>query len=210
MSDEKIQDFLASQQIKWKFNLSRAPWWGGKFERMVGLVKAALSKTVGNSFLTWAGFEEIVLDVEVTLNNRPLSYADDNVQLRLLTLNSLMFAQPNMLPELEPHHIEDCDLHKRAKYLKQCKDALWCRWTSEYLRGLREKHRPKHKHGHIHPSRGDVVIIKSRKEQRAVEVGDYRRAHHWSRRSSERSQTKSRQVNHGEASTAPVPYGAIQ
>ena len=140
MSDEKIHDFLANQQIKWKFNLSPAPWWGGKFERMVRLVKAALSKTVGNSFLTWAEFEEIVLDVEVTLNNRPLSYADENIQLRLLKLNSVMFARPNMLPELEPHHIEDCDLHKRAKYLKRCKDALWCGWTSEYLRGLRGKH----------------------------------------------------------------------
>lgn len=92
MSDEKIHDFLANQQIKWKFNLTRAPWWGGQFERMVGLVKAALSKTIGNSFLTWAEFEEILLDVEVTLNNRPLSYADDDVQLPLLTPNSLMFA----------------------------------------------------------------------------------------------------------------------
>lgn len=92
MSDEKIHDFLANQQIKWKFNLTRAPWWGGQFERMVGLVKAALSKTIGNSFLTWAEFEEILLDMEVTLNNRPLSYADDDVQLPLLTPNSLMFA----------------------------------------------------------------------------------------------------------------------
>ena len=123
MSDEKIHDFLANQQIQWKFNLSCAPWWGGQFERMDGLVKAALSKTVGNSFLTWMEFEEIVLDVEVTLNNRPLSCAGDDVQLPLLTPNYLMFAQPNMLPELEPHHIEDCDLRKRAKYLKRCKDA---------------------------------------------------------------------------------------
>ena len=168
MSDEKIHDFLANQQIKWKFDLSRAPWWGGQFERMVGLVKAALSKTVGNSFLTWAEFEEILLDVEVTLNNRPLSCADDDVQLPLLTPNSLMYAQPNTLPELEPHHIEDRDLRKRAKYLKRCKDALWCRWTSEYLRGLRDKHRLKHKHGHIHPFRRDVVIIESEEKNRGL------------------------------------------
>ena len=55
--------------------------------------------------------EEILLDVQVALNNRPLSYADDDVQLPLLTPNSLMFAQPNKLPELQPHH-------KRARYLK--------------------------------------------------------------------------------------------
>ena len=69
-----------------------------------------------------------------------------------------MFAQPNTLPELEPHHIEDRDLRKRARYLKRCKDALWSRWTFEYLRGLRE----------IHPVRGDVVIIKCEEKNRGL------------------------------------------
>ncbi|XP_044179547.1 uncharacterized protein LOC122961023 [Acropora millepora] len=32
--DERLNDFLAHHQIVWKFNLSRAPWWGGQFERM--------------------------------------------------------------------------------------------------------------------------------------------------------------------------------
>ena len=123
-SDEKFHDFLAVQQIKWKFNLSRAPWWGGQFERMVGLVKSALNKTVGNSLLTWAELEEILLDVEVKLNNRPLSYADEDVQLPLLTPNSLMFAQPNTLPERQSQYSEDRDLRKRTRYLKRFKDAL--------------------------------------------------------------------------------------
>ncbi|XP_068726453.1 uncharacterized protein [Montipora capricornis] len=153
-------------KIKWKFNLSRAPWWGGQFERKVGLVKSALNKTVGNSLLTWAELEEILLDVEFALNNRPLSYADDDVQLPLLTANSLLFAQPNTLPELQPHHSEDRDLRKRATYLKRCKDALWSPWTSEYLRGLRESHKLKHKNGHVHAARGDVIIIKCEEKNR--------------------------------------------
>ena len=37
--DEKFQDWIARQGIKWQFNLSRAPWWGGQFERLVGLLK---------------------------------------------------------------------------------------------------------------------------------------------------------------------------
>ena len=41
-NDERLNDFLAHQRISWQFNLSRAPWWGGQFERMVGLVKGAL------------------------------------------------------------------------------------------------------------------------------------------------------------------------
>ena len=40
---------------------------------MIGLVKAALNKTIGNVFLRWKELEDVLLDVEVALNNRPLS-----------------------------------------------------------------------------------------------------------------------------------------
>jgi transposase len=39
MKEERFHNWLAEQRIDWQFNLSRAPWWGGQFERMVGLVK---------------------------------------------------------------------------------------------------------------------------------------------------------------------------
>ena len=38
MREEKVHAFLAKHHIKWQFNLSKAPWWGGQFERIVGLV----------------------------------------------------------------------------------------------------------------------------------------------------------------------------
>ena len=46
MGDEKVNQLLAENKIVWQFNLSRAPWWGGQFERMVGLVKNSLNKIV--------------------------------------------------------------------------------------------------------------------------------------------------------------------
>lgn len=118
MSDECLNEFLSRQEIKWQFNLSKAPWWGGQFERMVGIVKRSLQKAIGNGFLTCTELEEVILDVEVTVNNWPLSCMEDDVQLPILTPNSLLFGQPNVLPELEPHHIEDRELRKRAKYLR--------------------------------------------------------------------------------------------
>lgn len=118
MSDECLNEFLSRQEIKWQFNLSKAPWWGGQFERMVGIVKRSLQKAIGNGFLTCTELEEVILDVEVTVNNWPLSCVEDDVQLPILRPNSLLFGQPNVLPELEPHHIEDRELRKRAKYLR--------------------------------------------------------------------------------------------
>lgn len=39
ISDEHLNKFLSCQGIKWQFNLSRAPWWGGQIKRMGGVVK---------------------------------------------------------------------------------------------------------------------------------------------------------------------------
>ena len=45
--DEELNDLRRDYKISWRFNLSRAPWWGGQFERLIGLMKAAFYKTVG-------------------------------------------------------------------------------------------------------------------------------------------------------------------
>ena len=98
MHDERFNDFLAKMSIQWQFNLSRAPWWGGQYERLIGVVKQALYKTIGNGFLSWSELEDVILDVEVTLNNRPLSYVEDDVQLPVLTPNSLQFCRLQLYP----------------------------------------------------------------------------------------------------------------
>jgi hypothetical protein len=108
------------------------------------------------------------LDVEVALNNRPLSYVEDDLQLPVLTPNALQFCQPNVLPELPEHHVENHDLRKRAKHIRRCKDALWRRWSSEYLKALRERHNMKHGNKTLSLKIGDVVIVKG-EEKKKVE-----------------------------------------
>lgn len=161
MKDEKLQGYLAANEIKWQFNLSRAPWWGGQFERLIGLIKAALRKSIGKGLLWWKELEEVLLDVEITLNNRPLGYIEDDIQLPILTPNSMLLLNSNILPELSTDHIEDGDLRKRAKHLKKCKEAVWKRWSKEYLRNLRERHLATTKRHGKQPAIGDVVIISS-------------------------------------------------
>ena len=38
------QRFLANHGIKWRFITERAPWWGGFYERLIGLAKRRLKK----------------------------------------------------------------------------------------------------------------------------------------------------------------------
>ena len=164
--DERIQNYLSVHQIRWQFNLSRAPWWGGQFERMIGLVKSALNKTIGNGMLRWKELQEVLFDVEVTLNNRPLSYVEEDVQFPLLTPNAMLFANSNILPELQPH-ASRATVRRRAKHLLKCKEAMWGRWTREYfIRGLRERHRALVGVGGASPKVGDVVIVKSEERNR--------------------------------------------
>ena len=70
---EEFNEFLTKENIKWKFNLPRAPWWRGHFERLIGLTKQSLFRTLGKTSLSWNELESVVLDVEVNLNNRPLT-----------------------------------------------------------------------------------------------------------------------------------------
>ena len=166
MKEEKLQDFLAHQEIKWQFNLSRAPWWGGQFERMVGLVKQSFYKCIGRANLSWKELEEVLLDVEVTLNNRPLSYIEDDIQLPILTPNVMIYGQSNLIPEEDVNNEEEAHMRKRAKYLKRCKDTLWRRWTGEYISALRERHNLKHKTKGRKIKEGDVVLIKGEERNR--------------------------------------------
>ena len=166
--DENFQNTVATTRIQWQFNLSRAPWWGGQFERLIGLVKRAMEKTIGKGCLQWSELQEVLLDVEVAINNRPLSYIEEDIQMPILTPNTMMFVGSNEIPTQKAHHLEETDLRKRAKFLSKCKDALWKRWTTEYLRSLRERHNQSKGTKTVKLNTGDVVIIKSEEKNRGI------------------------------------------
>ena len=44
---EDLAHYFAKQDIKWQSNLPRAPWWGGQFERLIGLVKKSFLMLLG-------------------------------------------------------------------------------------------------------------------------------------------------------------------
>ena len=84
----------------------------------------------------------------------------------VLTPSSMLHFQPTQLPGLSPHHLQETDLRKRAKYLLRCKEAMWSRWSKEYVRSLRERHRISGGEQTPHPSVGDVVIIQDESRNR--------------------------------------------
>ena len=83
---ESLQDYLAKQDISWRFNLPKSPWWGPMYERLIKDLKRALYKTVGKLLLSFEHFGTIVMDIERHMNNRPLTYVEgDNKESQVLT-----------------------------------------------------------------------------------------------------------------------------
>ena len=61
---ERLQDYLARQDINWRFNLSRFPRWEGMYKRLIKDVKKTLHKTLGRTHLTFEQLEAVLIDVE--------------------------------------------------------------------------------------------------------------------------------------------------
>lgn len=154
---EALQDFLAQQQIIWQYNLSRSPWWGGLYERLIKEVKRTLYKTMGRTQLEYAQVEAVVVDIERHLNNRPLTYMKSEAgEEQVLTPNAIMWGQ-------EAYTIEDIELDgdevtKLHARLNEKRQHVWQRWKKEYVHGLMESHRIKR--GECdYPEIGEIVLI---------------------------------------------------
>ena len=72
---------------------------------------------------------EVLMAVKTVLNNQPLSYVEDDIELQELTPTLMIFGRKNALLDEEVHTIDDKDLRNRAKYLEKCKSNIRKRWS---------------------------------------------------------------------------------
>ena len=71
---DTLKTALAHQNVTWHFIPKRAPWHGGFWERLIGLTKQAVKKTLGRAFVTLPQLETIIVEIEAMLNDKPLTY----------------------------------------------------------------------------------------------------------------------------------------
>ncbi|XP_053390985.1 uncharacterized protein LOC128553823 [Mercenaria mercenaria] len=142
-----IQDTFHSQGTEWRFIPKRAPWFGGWWERMIGLMKTTIKKVLGRAFISYESLRTIVTEIEGVMNDRPLTYVTtDAADPDPLTPAHLLYGRRiTSLPHLEevpaPKPSTQTDISKRARILKQLIGNFRERWRHEYLTSLRQYHR---------------------------------------------------------------------
>ena len=72
--EEEVQNHMRKLQIKWKFQTPHAPWKGGHFERLIAIVKSALTVALRRKTLQEEVFCTALTEAQAVVNNRPLTY----------------------------------------------------------------------------------------------------------------------------------------
>ena len=103
---------MNSETILWKSNVPKAPWWGDQFEQLIGLIKASLYRTIGKAQLTLAELDEVLLNIEIILKNRPSTYIEEEIGYPILTPNSLILGRDVSFPDAAPHESESETIKK--------------------------------------------------------------------------------------------------
>lgn len=103
LTSEDLQNYISNSGIKWTFIVEMAPWTGGYYKRLAGLVKRALRKTLQRKLLSIIQLHTVLKEVESVINTRPLIYVGDDIESTItLTPSSFLTLNPNTgMPTLD-------------------------------------------------------------------------------------------------------------
>lgn len=166
LESPEVKNFFGNIPMDWQFNLEKAPWQGGAFERMIKSAKRCLRKAIGKNCLNFDELLTLVIEVEGVLNSRPLTYVYDGdvtealTPSHLLTGHRILTLPDASLPDEADEDYTPENLTRRAAHLVKTLEKFWKRWKREYLLELREFHRTGKQRGVAHVLQsGEVVSV---------------------------------------------------
>ena len=110
--------------------------------------------------MTIAELNTILIEIEGTLNNRPLTFAYEELGEEMLTPAHMLYGyRYDVIPDDVKDDEDETSLDKRYRYLANRRRHFWRRWKTEYLVDLREHHRLQVKKSGREIKEGDVVIV---------------------------------------------------
>nr|XP_015925386.2 uncharacterized protein LOC107453192 [Parasteatoda tepidariorum] len=159
LTSSKVQQYYAQTGIKRKFIVTRAAWWGGWWERLIGLTKRCLRKSLGRTLLDEEGLSTALVGVEAALNSRPLAYEQGNDDPEE-TLTPSHFLTGKRLTTIPSQPVaSNRNLTKLYKQQQDLLDAFWKKWSKDYLLQLRSFHQVRNIQKSSHVRVGDIVLL---------------------------------------------------
>lgn len=134
------------KEIAWDYSVEKSPWQNGISERMIQSVKRHTRVILGSAKLTYRTLSVILAEVEMIVNNRPLStVSDDPDNLTPITPAELVLGRRmEALPDPNFKKLKNFD-ESRFTSMWRCRQLLlnqfWRRWRDDYL--LRQSVRKK-------------------------------------------------------------------
>ena len=154
--------------INWKFIPVGAPWYGGWWERMIGITKMTLKKVLGRSLTNEETLRTLITEIETIINNRPITYISSDIRdPQPLTPSHLLHGRTISTEMNHDQHnaeiqtLDNISANKLVDRKRLLLDHFAKRWSSEYLTGLREYHRGAGKMNGQLVKCGDIVQIES-------------------------------------------------
>ncbi|BET01445.1 Pao retrotransposon peptidase [Nesidiocoris tenuis] len=129
---DKVSAQGVAERIDWRFNPPKAPWWGGFWERMIGVLKVLLRKILGRASLSGEELQTVAYEWPNYINQRPITYSSDDPD-DPIPISPLMFLQ-----ELPCSGVADIDsidassIKRKLRRRLQLKE-LHQRFRLEYL-----------------------------------------------------------------------------
>ncbi|KFM57426.1 hypothetical protein X975_24273, partial [Stegodyphus mimosarum] len=141
---EKIQLKISIYPITWKFIPPATPWWGGFWERLIGILKRILENVLGRASLNYQEMETVLCDCENQLNSTPLTYiSEDPEDLNALTTDLFLKENPlttsSNTTDFDKIKTTSKDLKKRLVYRRKLMSDLRVRFRNEYLGHLHQR-----------------------------------------------------------------------
>ena len=164
----EVKEELSKRGVSWQFIPKRAPWYGGFWERLIGMTKTAIKKVLGRRHISLSTLETIIVEIEAVLNDRLLTFVSSEAgDPEPLTPAHLLHGRritclPYQAVEIDEltdqSYGEASQIQRRARLQAAILRDFQRRWRHEYLTSLRDYHKASGDNQQC-VKRGDVVVV---------------------------------------------------
>ncbi|UYV75589.1 hypothetical protein LAZ67_13000678 [Cordylochernes scorpioides] len=137
--------YATVQRIKWNFNPPTAAFWGGWWERLVGLMKQLIRKVLGDKTVSYEELQTVICEVESAMNSRPLTAISEESGLVPRTPTKFMCDNASCLFVPEVDIVDSKFLKESNRKVQKLRETIRQRFRKEYLGFLQQNTRNKTK-----------------------------------------------------------------